>query len=57
MTDISKTEGIRELTSEEIDAVAGGLLGGPLSSIFCQIKQIVCQVEHLLSCFGQKTET
>ena len=59
MTEISKIEGIRELTSEEIAAVAGGDLqtSGPLSCFISQIRSIICRVERLISCFGGGGQT
>jgi hypothetical protein len=55
MTD-SQSEGIRELTNEEIAAVAGGSINnsGPLSCIIHQVQTIICKVERLLSCFGNQ---
>ena len=43
MTEISKTEGIRELTSEEIAVVAGGT---PSSG-----GNLLCAIKSAISCF------
>jgi hypothetical protein len=58
MTQIGKTvtrhADIRELTNEEIAAVAGGFTNnGNLLS--CIIQTIICKIERFLSCFGSKS--
>ena len=57
MTPTGNTEiqidGIRELTHEEINAVAGGLLGNGNNSLFsCLIQVVICKIQQFLSCFG-----
>ena len=46
MTEIRNTDGIRELTSEEIAVVAGGT---PSSG-----GNLLCAIEHAISCFYSK---
>jgi hypothetical protein len=52
MTQISKTDtqhaGIRELTNEEIAAVAGGNLSSALQAIECKVARIISCITSLL---------
>ncbi len=49
---VTAREGIRELTNEEIAAVAGGIQSFSL----CAIEQkIACIIQSIFSCFGHST--